>query len=350
MLRLAVAKGEILMKVLTVIVPSYNSEDYLSKCIDSLLESGDNIEILIINDGSKDQTGEIAETYMKNYPKKIKVIHQENAGHGGAVNTGIANASGKYIKVVDSDDWVNPTALKKIVAQLRYFILKGKKIDMFINNFVYDKVGSKNKMVMDYRDILPVDEVFTWKDVSRFKPGKYILMHSVIYNLEVLKACELKLPKNTFYVDNLFLFLPIPYVNSMYYMDVCMYHYFIGREDQSVNENNMINRIDQQLLVNKHMIDHINLKGVKEKPKRKYMLYYLSIVTTVSSVLLYKKGTEEAIKMKHDLWRYIKKLDYKLYLKIRVSLLGSIINIPGKLGRKISLFVYKKVKKRYGFN
>lgn len=338
------------MKVLTVIVPSYNSEDYLSKCIDSLLESGENIEILIINDGSEDKTGEIAERYADNHPVRVKAIHQENAGHGGAVNTGIANASGEYIKVVDSDDWVNPLALKKIVAQLRYFILKGKKIDMFINNFVYDKVGAENKLVMDYRDILPVDQVFTWDDVSRFKPGKYILMHSVIYNLEVLKACKLELPRNTFYVDNLFLFLPIPYVHTMYYMDVCMYHYFIGREDQSVNENNMINRIDQQIRVNKHMIDNINLKGVKEKPKRKYMLYYLSIVTTVSSVLLYKKGTDEAIQMKRDLWRYIKELDYKLYLKIRVSLLGSIINIPGKLGRKISLFVYKKVKKRYGFN
>lgn len=338
------------MKVLTVIVPCYNSEDYLSKCIESLLDSGENIEILIINDGSEDQTGEIAEAYAENHPGSVKVIHQENAGHGGAVNTGIANASGKYIKVVDSDDWVNPMALKKIVAQLRYFILKGKKIDMFINNFVYDKVGAENKLVMDYRDILPVEQVFTWDDVSRFKPGKYILMHSVIYNLEVLKACKLELPKNTFYVDNLFLFLPIPYVNTMYYMDVCMYHYFIGREDQSVNENNMINRIDQQIRVNKHMIDNINLKGVKEKPKRKYMLYYLSIVTTVSSVLLYKKGTDEAIQMKRDLWQYIKELDYRLYLKIRVSLLGSIINIPGKLGRKISLFVYKKVKKRYGFN
>jgi len=338
------------MKVLTVIVPSYNSEDYLSKCIDSLLNSGENIEILIINDGSKDRTGEIAEEYAGNYPYRVKVIHQENAGHGGAVNTGIANASGMYIKVVDSDDWVNPMALRKIVAQLRYFVLKDKKIDMFINNFVYDKVGAKNKLVMDYRDILPVDQVFTWDEVSRFKPGKYILMHSVIYNLEVLKACKLELPKNTFYVDNLFLFLPIPYVNTMYYMDVCMYHYFIGREDQSVNEKNMINRIDQQIRVNKQMIDNINLEGVKEKAKKKYMLYYLSIVTTVSSVLLYKKGTDEAIQMKRELWRYIKALDFKLYLKIRVSLLGSLINIPGKFGRKISLFVYKKVKKRYGFN
>src|SRR6056297_1510077 len=112
------------MKVLTVIVPSYNSEDYLSKCIDSLLNSGENIEILIINDGSKDRTGEIAEEYAGNYPYRVKVIHQENAGHGGAVNTGIANASGMYIKVVDSDDWVNPMALRKIVAQLRYFVLK----------------------------------------------------------------------------------------------------------------------------------------------------------------------------------------------------------------------------------
>jgi len=80
------------------------------------------------------------------------------------------------------------------------------------------------------------------------------------------------------------------------------------------------------------------------------MFYYLSVVTTVSSILLYKKGTKEAVRMKRELWQYIKQLDYGLYLRIRTSLLGSIINIPGKPGRKISLFVYKKVRKRYGFN
>lgn len=350
MIKLKVLKRRSLMKVLTVVVPSYNSEAYLSKCINSLLESGDGIEILIINDGSTDRTGEMADAFAEKHPGRIQAIHQENAGHGGAVNTGVANASGEYIKVVDSDDWVNPVALRKIVTQLKAFITTGQTIDMFISNFVYDKVDVKNKLVMNYRDILPVDQKFTWDEVNRFKPGKYILMHSVIYNLKVLKACNLELPKNTFYVDNLFIFTPIPYVNTMYYMDVCMYHYFIGREDQSVNEKNMINRIDQQILVNKRMIESIDFNQVKEKPKKKYMLYYLSIVTTVSSVLLYKKGTDEAIEMKHELWRYIKKLDYRLYLRIRVSLLGSIINIPGKLGRKISLFIYKKVQKRYGFN
>ena len=105
------------MNILSVVVPSYNTEQYLSNCITTLLESGEGIEILIVNDGSTDGTGLIADRFEENYPEKVKAIHQKNLGHGGAVNTGIASASGKYIKVVDSDDWVNPEALMSVVSK-----------------------------------------------------------------------------------------------------------------------------------------------------------------------------------------------------------------------------------------
>ncbi len=224
------------MKVLSVIVPSFNSEDYLSDCIDTLIESGEGIEILIVNDGSTDKTKEIADYYAGQHPEWIKAIHQKNAGHGGAVNTGIAHAKGRYIKVVDSDDWVNPQALRKAVARLKGFIESGQTVDMFISNFIYDKQGAVNKKIMDYNGVLPKDKIFTWNEIGKFGTGKYILMHSVIYNSEVLRSCGLKLPEHTFYVDNLFVYLPLPYVSTMYYMDECIYHYFIGRDEQSVNE------------------------------------------------------------------------------------------------------------------
>ena len=95
------------MKLLSIAIPCYNSEAYMEKCIQSLLPGGDEVEILVIDDGSKDRTAEIADEYQEKYPNIVRAIHQPNLGHGGAVNTGIHNAQGLYFKVVDSDDWVN---------------------------------------------------------------------------------------------------------------------------------------------------------------------------------------------------------------------------------------------------
>ena len=116
------------MKILTITVPCYNSESYMRKCIDSLLIGGEDVEILIVDDGStKDRTPQIADEYAEKYPTIIRAIHQENKGHGGAVNTGIANATGLYFKVVDSDDWVDPDAYKKVYEQIYNLMLPALK-------------------------------------------------------------------------------------------------------------------------------------------------------------------------------------------------------------------------------
>ncbi len=338
------------MKVLSVAIPSYNSEKYLNKCVDSLLASGDGIEILIVNDGSSDRTAEIADQYEAEYPGRVRAIHQQNAGHGGAVNAGIANATGKYFKVVDSDDWVDSEALKKAVVKLQEFLEKKQHVDMVLANFMYDKVGKEKKKVMKYKGIIPEEQIVTWEEIDRFPTGKYILMHSVIYRLDVLKKCGLKLPEHTFYVDNLFVYEPLPYVHTVYYMNLCIYHYFIGRDEQSVNETNMIKRIDQQLLVNRSMIENVDLFSVKNRTKRNYMLQYLTIITTVSSVLLLKSGTKENVQKKKDFWKYIHKKNPKLFYRMRLSLLGNITNMPGKIGRKFTVLCYKQAQRKVGFN
>lgn len=343
-------KGESRMKTLSVIVPSYNSESYMMKCFDSLLNVDESIEVIIINDGSTDQTAVIADKYKKKYPASVKVIHQENRGHGGAVNAGIAAATGHYIKVVDSDDWVNKMVLKRVVDQLNRLIEANEAVDMMISNFVYDKVDMIQKKVMHYKGVLPQDQIFTWDSIGHFKAGKYILMHSVIYHKDILKACDLELPNHTFYVDNLFVYLPLLHVNTMYYMDECLYHYYIGREDQSVNEKIMMKRIDQQLKVNRLMIEKVVLNGIREKKKYRYMAHYLNIVTTVSSILLLKIGDEEALSKKAVLWRQIMAYDLLLYIKLRYSILGIVIHFPGNFGRKMTLFAYKKAQENFGFN
>ena len=127
------------MKLLSIAIPCYNSQDYMEKCIESLLVGGEEVEILVVDDGSSDRTAEIADAYAEKYPTIVKAIHQENGGHGEAVNAGIRNATGLYFKVVDSDDWVNKEAYISILKTL-YELLRGPEtVDLLISNFVYDK-------------------------------------------------------------------------------------------------------------------------------------------------------------------------------------------------------------------
>ena len=175
-------------------------------------------------------------------------------------------------------------------------------------------------------------------------------MHSVIYRTQILRECHLELPKHTFYVDNIFVFNPLPYVKTMYYLNVNFYRYFIGRDDQSVNEEVMIRRIDQQIKVNKLMIDYMELSKLTNRKLRNYMVSYLDIIMTVSSIMLIKSGTDENYEKKQELWEYLKKHDKRLFLKIRCGILGRYMNLPGKGGRQVSVFGYKIMRKFFGFN
>ncbi|WP_238937905.1 glycosyltransferase family 2 protein [Anaerobacillus isosaccharinicus] len=119
------------MKLLSVVIPCYNSQEYMRNCIESLLPGREDVELLIVNDGSVDGTAEIADDYARKYPSIVKVIHQPNGGHGEAVNTGLRNATGLYFKVVDSDDWVDIRAYLKILDTLRE-LTEEKSVDMLI--------------------------------------------------------------------------------------------------------------------------------------------------------------------------------------------------------------------------
>ena len=338
------------MKLLTIAIPSYNSQDYLHRCVDSLLVGGEDVEILIVNDGSTDKTKEIADAYEAKYPNIVRAIHKENGGHGSAVNAGIEHAKGIFFKVVDSDDWVKESAYKEILATLRKLIGGDTILDMLISNFVYEKEGEKRKKVISFRHTLPENEFFTWDKVGHFKKAQNILMHSVIYRTELLRNCGLHLPEHTFYVDNLFVFEPLPYVKNMYYLNVNFYRYYIGRDDQSVNEKVMIKRIDQQIRVNKRMVDYLVETKISDKKTYKYMMKYLDIITTVSSVMLILADTEEALEKKQELWKYIRQKDRKVYFRLRHGITGSAMNLPGRGGRKVSEGLYRIAQKFVHFN
>lgn len=338
------------MKLLSIAVPCYNSESYMEKCVNSLLEGGDEVEVIIVDDGSTDRTGAIADGYAARYPKTVKVVHQENGGHGEAVNAGLRNSTGAFFMVVDSDDWVNKDSYGKLLDVMRASLEHEEKLDMLIFNFVYDKQGVRRKKVMNYRNVLPQDRYFTWDEVGHFHVSQYILMHSTIYRTELLRECGLELPKHTFYVDNIFIFNPLPYVKKMYYLDVIFYRYFIGRDDQSVNESVMIKRIDQQLRVNKLMIDYFDYDAIENKHCMKYMQNYINIMMTISSAFLVLSKEKENYEKKHELWMYLKKKNPRLYKNLLHTFMGLSLRWEGALSRTVQRLGYKLFQKLIGFN
>lgn len=340
-------------KLITFAVPCYNSAAYMEHCVETLLQGGDDIEIILVDDGStKDDTPAICDRYQEQYPEIIRAIHQENGGHGEGVNQGIRNARGIYYKVVDSDDWVDVDALHQVLDKLRQFTRDGKPIDMMIANYVYEHVEDGTRKVMGYRNVFPTGRVFGWDHIGRFKPSQYLLMHSVIYRTQLLRDCGLELPKHTFYVDNIFVYQPLPWVKNMYYMDVDLYRYFIGRADQSVNESVMVTRVDQQLRVTHLMIDAHNLDEVTAKRKKlgRYMFNYLSMMVAISSIFLTIDGSGEALEKKEQLWAYLKERDEKLYRRMKCNIVPASTNLPSAAGRRMSLALYRLARKIYKFN
>ncbi len=340
-------------KLITFAVPCYNSADYMDHCVETLLAAGPEAEIILVDDGStKDDTPAKCDAWVERHPDIIRAIHQENGGHGEGVNQGIRHAQGLYYKVVDSDDWLDTAALAKVMEKLREFSKLPAPVDMVIANYVYEHVEDNTHKAMGYRNVFPTGQIFTWDDIGHFRASQYLLMHSVIYRTQLLRDCGLVLPKHTFYVDNIFVYQPLPYVKTMYYLNVDLYRYFIGRSDQSVNESVMAGRIDQQVRVTKIMIDAHDLSLIRQSQKRlgRYMFNYLSMMMTISSIFSVIANTPESLGMRTELWEYLRKKDPALYRRCRYRLTNVGTNIPGYQGRKLSVTLYRLARKIYKFN
>ena len=339
-------------KLITFAVPCYNSQDYMQRCLKSLLTGGGQVEIIVIDDGSTDRTGEIADHYEKEYPGIVKAVHQKNGGHGAGVNRGLSLAAGEYFKVVDSDDWLDETALKRLLMDMQKRKRKGQMPDLIICNYLYDHLHEEKQKRMGYENVFCEGQVCTWDTIGRFCPSQYLVMHAQICRTEVLRASGVHLPRHTFYVDNLFANQPLPFVKTILYLDLDLYHYFLGREDQSVNEQVLMQRIDQQVLVTKMVSGCADLKNVqKEHPKlADYLVRNLSIMLSISSVHLLLIGTEEAMKKRKELWNYMRKRGNGLYRKLRFGTVSGFTYLPGKAGTALTLAGYRLAKQFYHFN
>jgi glycosyltransferase involved in cell wall biosynthesis len=322
----------------------------MSGCIESLLVVGEEAQIIIVDDGSTDDTQEIAQDFERRFPGIVEVVSQENSGWGEGVNQGIARARGAYFKIVDSDDHLEASALAKVIETLRSLEASSGGIDLLVTNFVYDHKQDNTTHTIDYRKMLPANKIFAWDELGTYSIDQYFMVHALYYRTQVIRDSGLRLPTHAFYMDSIFVLHPIPYVKRLYYLDIDVYYYLIGRADQSINMDVLKARIDQQLLATRMAIGDYDIGMIASKNVKmaECMARYICAMMSVSTVYLFLIGTPEALEKNRELWDFLKQKDIYLFKIVCHSPAGAA-NRKTAPGRLLTKVVYLAVKKIFKF-
>lgn len=307
------------MKALTIIVPVYNTEKYIKRCLDSLdnKETNPKVEVLIVSDGSKDNSIKIAKEYEKKEPNTFKVIEKENGGHGSTINKGLELATGKYFRVLDSDDWVDNKNFIEYVKDLEKL-----DTDLIITDYSKELIYEGKSLKIKYKDLKPNKKYnFNTLDLNILN-GDYFVMATSTYKTEILKKSKLHLMEKTFYVDMQYNVVPIPYVNNFVYLNLDIYRYFIGRKDQSVNTSSFVkNHLNHEKVV-KYLIEfYTNLDSNISTTKKEYikMIIKYILFTHYSIYCLYFDKKSDGYKFAKKFDEYLLNTSRELYNESNIS-------------------------------
>lgn len=305
------------MKVLTLVIPVYNTEKYVKRCLDSILIEDvlEDIEVITVNDGSKDGSVEILRRYEKMYPNSVVVIDKENGGHGSTVNAGLEKATGKYFRVIDSDDWVNSHDFVTFVNKL-----KNEDADLVVTNYRKELIYSGESEYLEYTD-LEDDVLYDFDEIDLgILKGEYFVMATSTYKTELLRRAKLKLFEKTFYVDMQYNIIPIPELKTFKFLDLDIYRYFIGRPGQSMDLANFVRNRAQHEKVMKFLVEfYCERKETLSKNKNEYIsliLYYMLTTNYYIYCVYCKKGNSEIHKEIMSFDKYLKEKDNELYKRL----------------------------------
>ncbi|MBE6939749.1 MAG: glycosyltransferase family 2 protein [Ruminococcaceae bacterium] len=336
------------MKLLTVTVPCFNSQDYMGKCIESLLVGGDRVEIIVIDDGSTDRTGEIADAYAAKYPEIVRVIHQPNGGHGEGINQGVRHATGTYFKVVDSDDVLSED-FPAFLDRLEQCEAQGG-VDLAVTNYYYVHSDGEGDRSICYENALPMDRIFGWEDTKAFRVHQMLTIHSCTFRTEVMRKWKQELPRKVFYEDNLMVCQTLPHVQRMYYMNADLYRYWIGRPDQSVQEAAMAKRYSHQILVTERCFTAFHLDEIAQPRLKAYLKHELFMMFGISVIFTRLNRSAETDAALDVMWKNCIAFDAKWGKHFRYRSPLWFISLPGKFGQNFSCFIYRLANKVVRFN
>ena len=295
------------MKILSIVVPSYNAEKFLDRSIPSLVVGGEDVEVIIVNDGSKDSTLEIARRYEKEYPNIVKVIDKPNGGHGSGINAALKVATGLYFKCCDADDWFEKEAYLQFLDLIRKHIKEGKSPDLYMTNYVFNRLDAGKTHLHDCSTTYPTNRFMTWEDFKLPNNKDFLMMHMLTYQTRILRESKLDLPEHTFYVDNLYVYQPLFFVKTVYYFPVGLYQYYVGHSDQSISYENMAKNYQHDLRVYYRVLTAYSYEQLKTLShyQRKYMLF--AIVVNEALALFYA-----TIARKQGSWKEYKEVRKKI--------------------------------------
>ena len=337
-------------KLLTVTVPCYNSQAYMRKALDSLLTGGEALDIIVIDDGSKDDTGRIADEYAAAHPGIVRVVHQENGGHGAGINRGIALAEGIWFKVLDSDDRADPAALKALLDDLRR--LADDPVDLVVHDYVYDRPEHEAVHRIRYRGAFPERKRITWDEAKRMSISTQFMIHALCYRTQLLRDMGLVLPEHCFYEDNLYIYRPLPRVKTLYYCPEAVYGYFVGRSDQSANHQVLLKHIDNITDIAEQMTCSYTWAQMQSFPKklRRYMLNNACGNLCTAGAQQHMIHTEQSKALHHRMVQTIRNFDPELFRAVRHNLLGFAGTSENPVVQNILVFFYHTVRKVIGTN
>lgn len=240
-------------KLLTIVIPTYNMQDYLRRCLDSLIlkdsEQMNQLEILVINDGSKDNSSAIAHEYEAKYPNTFRVIDKENGNYGSCVNRGLKEATGKYIKILDADDWLDTRAFPKYLEALQ-------QIDVDLILTAYSIVDAESmKVSVAYKPNLQKSRIYKYSVCGIDEVGVYT-MHAVTYRTNLLCDINYLQTEGISYTDSEWVHLPLYAVKTMCYIDLNGYQYLVGREGQTMDSKVMMRTINHHEIIARSLIEN----------------------------------------------------------------------------------------------
>ena len=277
-------------KLLTISVAAYNVDNYLDQLMQSVIEADvmDALEVLIVNDGSKDGTAAKALSYQQQYPASVRLIDKENGGHGSTINCGIREAKGKYFRALDGDDWVCPEHLAALVRRM-------DQIDADLILSEYCKCYEDGRQIVsDDFPSLTDGTLYSFDEI--IAQVKWMCYHAVIYRTEVLQAHNIHLDEHCFYVDTEFMLFPIPFVETVYYAKDYIYCYRLGLTEQSVSaESRRKNIANGYTVYDSIMKCYLQYKEELSPGRRNYFINAVSVhcLWYIQSLLLFPASKEK---------------------------------------------------------
>jgi len=320
----------------------------MEACVESLVKGGERVEVIVIDDGSKDNTGAIADALAEKYPSIVRVIHQPNGGHGEGINAGLREAKGRFFKVVDSDDKVGECFPRFLDA------LEGGayNADLVVTNYVYTYSDERKDQCIHYRRTFDADVLMDWEDTRPFGLKQYVTLHSSTFRTEVMRKSGMNLPKHVSYEDNVMICNVLPYTEKVYYVDCDLYLYTIGREGQSMSDEAMTKKYKHQILAASLSFESCHLDDIKQKSKRLYdlMCHEFFMLFGGACVFARKSKTVDGYNDLVEMWNRAYAFDKKYAQKFRKRTILRFANIKGVGGQRLIRVAYKFAHHLVKFN